>query len=412
LRFVFLVFLFYTLQAFPIFGFSPELSRHDLKRLTAMVPDSLDCHFSFYMMPTVREPLGRDLGAKAQHVHIAPASVQKLLTVSSALAAGFGPLRFVTRVHYDPSNLVQGRLEGPMVLVAGGDPYLQESDFQTFAKTLYADGIRHLAGPLIVDASRFDPLPAGPGWMWDDGPGSWAARVRACNVNSNANPSGIVQAPDSLFCALWTEHLQSQFQVDSLARLGSFEDLACSDSRFYRHFSPCISDLADSLLESSWNLGAECLFQESAFLQGKSGWAGGAATVQQSMREHFGLEGWWRSVDGSGMSRYNAISCRQVTQLLVQADAELSRALWTYLSLPGEGRLKGMQVQIPAGFELRAKTGTLTGRHLIAGYFLQEGHARAAFCLSLSGQAGGSKSVCELRDQILSYWANHLNRKF
>ncbi len=107
-----------------------------------------------------------------------PASNQKLFTSAAALHL-LGPLfRITTVAGFDSAA-------GKIFLRGGGDPLLSTSDLDSLASTL-----RGLLPPggswtLVGDASRFDSLYWGPGWMWDDAADPSGMGISALSVNGN-----------------------------------------------------------------------------------------------------------------------------------------------------------------------------------------------------------------------------------
>jgi len=237
-----------------------------------------------------------------------------------------------------------------------------------------------------------------------------------------AGPACNAEHPDSLFRAVWGEALASAFDVAAPPRIGrgAFARLAAAPgSVVLEHAGPPLAAILDSCLTASWNLAAECVFQElaaarderstrtagtapavSTAMVGAATWEGAAAVLASLLDDAFELPGTPRIVDGSGMSRYNALTPRQLCDLLAASQRRRPGELAALLAVPGEGTLATMRP--PAGVELRAKTGTLRGRHGLAGYLLAAGRPRYAFCLLISGQAGGSAGVACLRDEIVA----------
>ncbi len=98
---------------------------------------------------------------------LTPASTQKLLTAVAALAA-LGPdadLETTVRAH---GPVTDGRLQGDLVLVGGGDPSLRSGgthSLDELAAQVRATGIRRVTGDLVGDESRFDSVRTAPGWF-------------------------------------------------------------------------------------------------------------------------------------------------------------------------------------------------------------------------------------------------------
>jgi len=107
-----------------------------------------------------------------------PASNQKLFTAATALAVLGPAYSFATVVALDT-------LQQTIYLRGSGDPLLTPGDLGRLADTvaLYVGPYR--AWTIDGDATRFDTLYWGPGWMWDDADDPSGMGVSALTVNSN-----------------------------------------------------------------------------------------------------------------------------------------------------------------------------------------------------------------------------------
>ncbi len=122
---------------------------------------------------------GRVLYSRNADDAFQPASTMKLLVGSAALER-LGPdwrARTVLTAH--GAIDAQGRLNGALVLRGGGDPLLLASDLAAAADAVAAAGIRQVAGPFVIDDSRFDQQRYGNGWSIDDLPYYYAPVVAA-----------------------------------------------------------------------------------------------------------------------------------------------------------------------------------------------------------------------------------------
>lgn len=137
-----------------------------------------------------------------------------------------------------------------------------------------------------------------------------------------------------------------------------------------------VENIVELVLIYSDNDAAEVLFRHV----GRAGDRSGSITDgQAAMRETLQDLGAWtdgmKVVDGSGLSRANLVSARSLTravELAIKEDSVKYRALATGMSVAGtEGTLAGRFVEDgtePGRGHVRAKTGTLTNVHSLAGY--------------------------------------------
>lgn len=85
-----------------------------------------------------------------------PASVMKLLPTQAALEL-LGPAhRWITRVHANGA-IVDGVLNGDLVIEGGGDPQFAHHDLWRLLARLRALGLREVRGNLLIDRSLFAP---------------------------------------------------------------------------------------------------------------------------------------------------------------------------------------------------------------------------------------------------------------
>ncbi len=127
---------------------------------------------------------GRVLYEKNAQKLFHPASVQKLLTTACALDILGSKYRFplTASVTSPPEG---GIVHGDMVVKGTGDPLLKVADFDSVIARLDLAGIRRIEGDLVGDASFFDTIPWGQGWMWDDEPNSDEAFITPLTVEGN-----------------------------------------------------------------------------------------------------------------------------------------------------------------------------------------------------------------------------------
>jgi len=107
-----------------------------------------------------------------------PASTMKLVTTLVGLDVLGASFRWQTDV-YAIGDVVDGRLEGDLLLKGHGDPYLVTERVWQMLRSVNQAGVREVSGDLLIDDSFFDVEPNNPA-EFDRQP------LRAYNVSPNA----------------------------------------------------------------------------------------------------------------------------------------------------------------------------------------------------------------------------------
>ena len=224
------------------------------------------------------------------------------------------------------------------------------------------------------------------------------------------------------------DSLFARLVVKSLASLGTGShgfprltraDFPADPEQSVRHISlpsPDLYTLVDSILHNSWNLGAECLFQEHTAHRdslGRASWESAAASSRDWLSAEFAAAGLaepaWRQVDGSGISRYNALPLKLITGLLFLDHSEHDQRLIRHLPAAGQGTLEDRFAGLKPDIQLRAKTGSLRGSSLLAGVLSStkakkrrgEAPPELIFCISLNGYLGSPAPIRDIQDEIV-----------
>ncbi|WP_233841955.1 D-alanyl-D-alanine carboxypeptidase/D-alanyl-D-alanine-endopeptidase [Dyella sp. 2HG41-7] len=132
---------------------------------------------------------GRTLYAHDADRLLQPASTAKLYTAALVLNTIGTDYRIPTQL-LTTRPIVQGRLEGPLILRGMGDPTLGTPDTNMdwadqLAEQLAASGIHDVQGDLIADDSYFTGSPVGSGWEARDLQNWFAVPSSALSVQEN-----------------------------------------------------------------------------------------------------------------------------------------------------------------------------------------------------------------------------------
>ncbi|GAA1987870.1 D-alanyl-D-alanine carboxypeptidase/D-alanyl-D-alanine endopeptidase [Kitasatospora viridis] len=115
-----------------------------------------------------------------------PASTLKTVTAAAALDLLGPDHRFSTQV-LAAGPRTGGRLDGDLVLRGGGDPSLQESDLDALAARVAAAGVTEVTGGVLADASRYDGVPLGAAWAWDDQAAYYSPQISALTLTTDSD---------------------------------------------------------------------------------------------------------------------------------------------------------------------------------------------------------------------------------
>jgi D-alanyl-D-alanine carboxypeptidase/D-alanyl-D-alanine-endopeptidase (penicillin-binding protein 4) len=165
------------------------------------------------------------------------------------------------------------------------------------------------------------------------------------------------------------------------------------------------------MLTSSDNDIAEALARQTALATGRPASFDGAAGAVRKQLERLDLPlSGARFADGSGLDRTDRVSAVLLAQLLVRAadpDHPELRSLLTGLPIAGfSGTLRSRYADSPAGSGMvRAKTGTLTGVHTLAGTVVDADGRLLAFAFMTNDTPGGPAAQAAL-DRLASALAN------
>jgi serine-type D-Ala-D-Ala carboxypeptidase/endopeptidase (penicillin-binding protein 4) len=308
-----------------------------------------------------------------------PASTTKLVTSAATLDLLGPEHRFTTSV------VSSGR--GKLVLVGGGDPYLEDKASKaeptraslkalarSTAKTLKKKGVRKVS--LDYDASLFSGPAWGPTW-----PGTYsdvASRVSALWVNEGRSiPGGGVIGPREgdpakVAAKAFADRLEGQ----GIDVRGVHKGRAAKGAdRVAAVSSMTLERIVEHVLMTSDNDGAEVLLRQAALAAKRKGtFADGAAVVAARLKDLGVWTSGIRLVDGSGLSRSTRIPAATLTKLLRVAGADAHprlRPLLTGLPVAGvEGSLAtkfGEDQTLAGRGVVRGKTGTLSKVHGLAG---------------------------------------------
>jgi D-alanyl-D-alanine carboxypeptidase/D-alanyl-D-alanine-endopeptidase (penicillin-binding protein 4) len=185
------------------------------------------------------------------------------------------------------------------------------------------------------------------------------------------------------------------------------DDLAAPPPRdagavIYTHRSRTLAEIAQPLLKESINLYAEALMRLNT--------APGAFPTNDAALEGLRkrLDAWgisntsYQLVDGSGLSRRDAVSAEAVLALLERmADPSGKSPFVTGLPIAGvDGSLSTRMRGTPAENNLRAKTGTMSNIRTLAGYVTTRDGERLAFVILINNFEGTGANADDVLDAI------------
>ncbi|WP_198041486.1 D-alanyl-D-alanine carboxypeptidase/D-alanyl-D-alanine-endopeptidase [Micromonospora chokoriensis] len=354
---------------------------------------------------------GQTLFDKGADDGTVPASVTKLVTAVTVLAARGPGYRIPTRV-------VAGAKAGEVVIIGGGDPTLaiNKKGYYTGAARLdeLAAQVRTALGgtkptSVIVDGSVYSGPVYGPGWDDDIPTGGSGGAITALMTDGARTDPGV-------------EHGSAQrFAEPDLAAGKAFARLLGVPTDAVKRGtapagaspapgtelgvvqSPPLIRLVDVMISESDNMVAEALARQVALARNEpASFDGGAAAMDAEVAE-LGLPADEITVsDGSGLSRRNRISPSLLTDLIrLAASPDHPELAGVFGGLPVGGwsgtlneRYRTAAGTAAGAGSVRAKTGTLSSVHAIAGLVTTADGRLLTFAV-LTDRAPGEKDTAQ-----------------
>ena len=290
-----------------------------------------------------------------------PASNEKLYTTAAALSRFGSRGRLYTDILTSGAVDPDGLLSGNIYLRGGGDPTLSTSDINRLAALIKEAGITRIDGGIVADESFLDSRRGGPasGFYFD---GNMGGSLSALAVNRGLSR---VSSPATASASLLGSRLKKlKVLRGERTRLGKTPKSA---DRIARVSSPPISQLIELINVPSDNFIAEMLIKDLGARFGSSGSTAAGAKVVRSYLRTVGIAP--DVSDGSGLSRGNATSPRQLVTLLAAIHRSSDKSVFEgSLAVAGRsGTLAARMNGTAAEGRCRGKTGTLNNVSALSG---------------------------------------------
>jgi serine-type D-Ala-D-Ala carboxypeptidase/endopeptidase (penicillin-binding protein 4) len=353
---------------------------------------------------------GQALFARRENVARVPASVEKLYTTSTALLRFGATERLATTVSADAPPDALGVIAGNLYLRGHGDPTFGSASFvarsygsgatvEDLAATLAAAGVHEVDGGVRGDESLFDTRRGGPrtGYLFDTDLGGVLSAL-SYDRGLRATKPPAAYAAGRLAKALRAVGIKVLGKSATGAPPVGALELA-------RVSSPPMATLIRLTSQPSDNFFAEMLLKGLGARFGAGGTTTAGAAIVRAQLARFGIHP--RVVDGSGLSRADRTTPRQVVRLLDRMQGQ-ERFDDFFASLPVAGRTgtleKRMRNTAAAG-RCSAKTGTLNYVSALAGYCRTTGNHLVAFAFLMNGVnvASARKRQDRMTTVIASY---------
>ncbi|TRO61742.1 D-alanyl-D-alanine carboxypeptidase/D-alanyl-D-alanine-endopeptidase [Streptomyces sp. IB201691-2A2] len=337
---------------------------------------------------------GKRLYGKGADDALTPASTTKIATAVAALTAAGADHRIATRTVLEPG--APGKQE--VVLVGGGDPTLtarKDAEGNASLRTLADDTARALKDrktdevTLSYDTSLYEGPDVHPIGLDNTN----VARVTALMADegrlddSSSGTAKRTEAPAADAAKKFADLLKDRGIKTTVPGPAKATDRAKALATVK---SPPLSALVERMLTSSDNDIAEALARQTAVAADEpASFKGGGTAIRKQLKKlGLPLKG-AEFADGSGLDRADKLTADLLTALLAKAadpaHPELRAAL-TGLPVAGfTGTLSTRYAGQPGTGLVRAKTGTLTGVHTLAGTVVDtDGHLLAFAFLTAS----------------------------
>ncbi len=347
---------------------------------------------------------GAELYAARPDVARMPASVEKLYTSATALLRYGADGRLTTTVLAPAVPDATGTIAGDLVLRGGGDPTFDSRAAAALAEKLVNGGLLRVAGRVVGDESAFDAFRGPPSSRYQTSSDVGPLSALAFDHGRTGRRRPYFQSRPARFAAeAFAKALERRgVELAGSARAGHAATGAVPLSEWD---SPTLAEIVRSMNVPSDNYIAETLVKALGADFGTAGSTAAGAAVVRTTVARFGIAP--QVVDGSGLSRGDRTSPRQVVRLLTaMADTEAGDAFEASLPVAGRtGTLSDRMRRSAARDNCQAKTGTLHDVSALAGYCTTPRGSRVAFAFMMNGVSPGGARV--LQDRMAAALARY-----
>lgn len=346
------------------------------------------------------------------------ASNMKLFTTATALSRLGAKARIPTKVFAEGKLDAGGVLHGSLYLQGGGDPALGTPVFYdsylaglgtnlfSLVPQIRAAGIRAITGRLYGDDTVFDRRQgvADSGYATSPYIGPLSGLAFNSGFAGSSSGSGFSSDPAKLAAAKLARALRAAGVAVPQQTALAVTPPRAEQVAIVR--SPTLTKIVDVTNVYSDNFFAETLIKLLGARFGSDGTtAAGAAVVEDFAAEHGSLV---HAVDGSGLTRSNRASPREVVDLLQEMRKDNAGEEFIQdLALTGkEGTVDDRMRGTAAYARCRTKTGTLTGVSNLSGYCFNKSGRIMTFSI-LMGSVGSTTYAHQQQDQIAGLIAGY-----
>lgn len=368
---------------------------------------------------------GRRVFTRQSRDSLAPASTLKLATALGALEILGRDHVFTTRM-VSTEPVKNGRIDGDLYVVGGGDPLLITSGYKSVFEdpdqfyeelrsvvdALADAGVASISGDLIGDDSRYESTRWIPTWPTRYQIGGTVGPLSALIVNDGStgysdspnDPTTNRRAGDSpmLFVQTLKTLMRSRgITVSGDVSLGRAPEDASEIASFE---SVPLSEVLGEMLTNSDNTTAELVTREIGFVaKGDGSTAAGVSAIRESLTSQgFDISS-LVMLDGSGLDTGNRMNC-ELGIALADAVADQPDLL---RSLPVGGRngtLRKRMLSTASTGRVRAKTGTLNSVNALVGFVDAPQGSTISFSFLHNGNDSRTTGVADgFTDRLVPY---------
>jgi D-alanyl-D-alanine carboxypeptidase/D-alanyl-D-alanine-endopeptidase (penicillin-binding protein 4) len=328
-----------------------------------------------------------------------PASNEKLVTSSAALAGWTSAFRFSTQLFIDaPGPDEDGVVRGNIYLRGLGDPTLSTASFQSrhfgmrtsdvhdFVARLEALGVTRVTGRVIADDGYFDRSRAVANWR--PSVAAYCGPLSALTLNEGiGSGGGYVRDP-----ALWAaSKLAKQLRAAGIrvTHAPARGIVPITALLTYTERSAPLSRILAAMNKPSDNYLAEQLLKGLGAGFGDGGTTADGADVAERFLQGIGLTEGFRIRDGSGLSYQDKLSARAVVGILgAMAGRPDFPVFRRSLAVAGvDGTLRHRMRGTTAAGNVHAKTGTLNAASGLSGYVTTANGHTLGFSMLMNGSS-------------------------